>query len=127
MRCRLLGILALFVCPGLYSLGSAENRLPEAEKFPEYTLKVSGIIRLVGSEPFARLLVSADDGKNYIVDESYPERKALQSRQGQRVYIEGTVREYPVYAGKKYIGIEYFITPTRCDTTASESRLPDTK
>ncbi|MDR1932267.1 MAG: hypothetical protein LBQ57_05510 [Spirochaetales bacterium] len=104
-------ICVLFVCPGLYALGSAEK----PAKPPERRAEISGIIRLVGNDPFARLLVSADDGKAYIVDESSPARRALHSLQGNRVRMEGMIRESPVYAGEKYLGIEYFIVPEHYD------------
>jgi hypothetical protein len=100
-------ICVLLVCPGLF--GSAEK----PEQPPARRAVISGIIRLVGNDPFARLLVSADDGKDYIVDKSSPARRALHSLQGSRVRMEGVVRESPVYAGKKYLGLEYFIFPER--------------
>jgi hypothetical protein len=113
-RRRVFFVLLLpLMCPGLYSLGAAEKA--EAGKVAEYRAVISGIIRLVGNDPFPRLLVTSDDGKDYIVDEVSPARKELHSMQGRRVQIEALVREYPVYAGKKYLGIEYVITPERCD------------
>ena len=103
--------LFLLACPGLFARGSAENK--SAETYPEYAATITGVIRLVGNEPFSRLVVSADDGKTYIIDEDAPARKTLHSRQGQRARMEGRVREYPVSAGKIDLGVEYFFTPAR--------------
>jgi hypothetical protein len=35
--------------------------------------------------------------------------------QGRRVFREAEVTEYPVYAGKKYLGVEYRAMPLRYD------------
>ncbi|MDR1317546.1 MAG: hypothetical protein LBK13_11810 [Spirochaetales bacterium] len=110
-------LYALALCAlapaGLHALGSGEKK--EQETIKEYTLSISGVVRLTGNDPFPRLVVSADDGKDYIVDSQAPARKEILAMQGRRVFMETLVREYPVYAGKKYLGIEYVIFPERCD------------
>ena len=102
----------ILLAQGLFATGSAENK---SSKYPEYTAKITGVIRLVGNEPFTRLVVTTDEGKTYIINDKAPERKSLHNWQGRRVRMEGTVREYPVSAGTIDLGIEYHITPTICD------------
>jgi hypothetical protein len=109
------------LCPGLYALGSAENEKTD-DGYPSYTAAITGTLRLVGSDPFSRLVLSADDGKNYIIDEASPERGTLRSHQGRRIRMEGRVHEYPVSAGKKFLGVEYFITPARYDFPRGEGQ-----
>jgi hypothetical protein len=106
--------------PALHSWGSSEKT---AEKTPApYTAQITGIIRLVGNDPFARLLVTSDDEKNYIIADESPARKALHSMQGRRVSMEGIVREYPVYAGKKYLGVECIIFPEHYDFIKTDTQ-----
>ena len=64
MRRFLAAALVFLACPGLYPLGSGEK------KHPEYTATITGIIRLVGNAPFTRLVVSADDGKTYVIEDA---------------------------------------------------------
>jgi hypothetical protein len=103
----------LLICPFLCAGGSGKTE--ETEDYPAYTTVVTGTLRLVGNEPFTRLVVSSAEGRDYIIDEAAPERKSLHSHQGRLLRMEGRVREYPVYAGKKYLGLEYFITPVQYD------------
>jgi hypothetical protein len=107
--------LWVFIPAGLPALGSAEKEEKAAQTITEYTLAITGVVRLAGSDPFPRLLISSDDGRDYIVDEESPARKAILSLRGRRVFMEALVREYPVYAGKKYLGIEYVILPQHFD------------
>jgi hypothetical protein len=114
MRAPFFAFCILLLCPCLFAGGSAETD-KKTEDYPAYTAVISGTLRLVGNEPFTRLVVSSGDGRDYIIDEAAPERKALHSHQGRRVQMEALIREYPVYAGKKYLGLEYFITPVHYD------------
>jgi hypothetical protein len=87
----------------------------EARGIREYTLAISGVVRLAGNDPFPRLIVRTGDGKNYIVDSQAPAREQILAMQGRRVFMETLVREYPVYAGKKYLGTECVIFPAKCE------------
>jgi hypothetical protein len=98
----------------LFAGGSDETET-RAESPPGYTRIIEGTLRLVGNDPFARLVVTSSEGKDYIIDEASPEREALRSMQGRSVRMEALVREYPVYAGKKYLGMEYVISPVHYD------------
>jgi hypothetical protein len=111
MRSPFFALCILLACPFLYA-GEADKK---TEASPAYTALITGTLRLVGNDPFARLVVSSDDGRDYIIDDASPERKSLHSHQGRRVQMEALIREYPVYAGKKYLGLEYFITPVHYD------------
>lgn len=105
-----------FASAGLYALGSGEKQENEArQEIKEYRLEISGILRLVGNEPFARLVVSTPEGKDYIIDNDSPARKALHSLQNRRIHVDASVKEYPVYAGKKYLGQEFVIVPLHYD------------
>jgi hypothetical protein len=113
-RCLPLLVFCLFFSARIGALGSSEKT--GAANIREYTLSISGVVRLTGNDPFPRLVVSADDGKNYIVDGQAPAREEILAMQGRRVFMETLVREYPVYAGKEYLGTEYVIFPAHCNS-----------
>ena len=113
---RACALFLLSASPGLYALGSGEKQENEpAREVKEYRAEISGILRLVGNEPFARLVVTSPEGRDYIIDNDTPARKALHSLQNRRIHLEASVKEYPVYAGKKYLGLEYLIVPLHYD------------
>jgi hypothetical protein len=114
MRALPPALCVLLACPLLFAGGSAETETP-AESLPAHTRIIEGTLRLVGNDPFARLVLTSDEGKDYIIDEAAPERKTLQNHQGRRVRMEALVREYPVYAGKKYLGVECLASPVHYD------------
>ena len=74
-----------------------------------YTAKVIGIVRLVGNEPFTHLVITTEDGVDYILDEE--SRKQYHDLQGSHVIAHGEVRESPVYAGRTtFIGTQRVLT-----------------
>jgi hypothetical protein len=101
--------------PAGYALGSSEKAEGAAGDIREYTLTISGVVRITGTGAFPRLVISSGDGRDYLVDTQSPAREGIWALQGQRISVEALVREYPVYAGKKYLGIEYVIVPKRFD------------
>lgn len=111
---RLCVLVFACVCPWLHSLGNRDGGQPwTAEDIKEYRAEFSGIIRLVGSEPFPQLVVSTGEGRDYIIDDQSPARRELHNMQGRRVRMEAEVRETPVYAGKKKLLPQYRVTPLR--------------
>ena len=82
-----------------------------------YTARIVGVIRLVGNEPFTHLVITTEDGLDYILDEV--SRKQYHDLQGSRVIAHGEVRESPVYAGRTtLIGTHRLLTVVDLKSTS---------
>lgn len=102
----------------LPSLGRREAAPPAGpagnpEELKEYPVVLEGSLRLVGNEPFSSLVLSAPDGRDYIIDRRTESGRRLLGLQGREVSIKGRVRESAVYAGRdRYLGQEYRLSPS---------------
>ncbi len=88
---------------------AASNPLPAGgsrESGREAT--VEGVVRLVGNEPFTRLVVTAKDGKTYLFEAE--KKKTFARFIGLLVTVRGTVEEKELKsADGRVLGVEYLL------------------
>jgi len=80
---RQIFLLLFFLCitAALFPLGNSDKK---------NTVKITGLVRLVGAEPFTQLVINTPDGNWFIADE---ERAKLQDLQYRLVTVEGIASE----------------------------------
>ena len=96
----------LFSLALLPAMGGGESDLPyrDGER-----ITVEGRIRLVGNEPFTRLVVQIDDGQSFYLPDEV--RHELTAMQGRTMRLSGTVRIRRLKsADRKHTIIEVHLT-----------------
>lgn len=117
---RLLIVFALILLTSLSAAqgstngGTSDSESTEASSPVLYHVTFTGLIRLVGNEPFTRLVITTVEGVDYIIEDPY--REQYHDLQGTWVEAAGVVRESEVYAGHdKLIGVERWFTPDKLE------------
>jgi hypothetical protein len=105
LRGHLLVLLLLLGETGIVlPFGSKEKALSEAKD--SRPIEISGVLRLVGNEPFTRLVVSGEDGKDYFLHNS--EKETLRRFIGSKIRVKGTLIITKILtADGKDLGDEY--------------------
>jgi hypothetical protein len=100
--------------PNLGALGKRDRKESKAAPVPmeQGVLRVTGRVRLVGSIPFPRLVVTDDEGHDWYVEGD--DRKLIEQYQQQTVTIEGTaVYEDIILANGEKAGVRSFLRNIR--------------
>jgi hypothetical protein len=85
----------------LFSFGKKEPKAPVVPQDP--FVEVTGIVHLVGSEPFPELVITDDEDNNWYIDNN--DRKTLSRFVQERVTVRGTVRSQDmILANNQYVG-----------------------
>ncbi len=96
-------LLLLFVAVNAQAFPSSE-----AAREPEPTL-LEGTVRLVGSEPFARIVLTTDAGRDYYMEDDKA-RERFSGYIGRRLQVRGVTGERELtLAGTERKVREYFI------------------
>jgi hypothetical protein len=94
-------LLALVLSAPLSAGGMKEARILPLEE-------ISGIVRLVGNEPFVNLLLTDEEGRDYYFSKEYFERFSQYSQ--KKIRLRARIRVEPVYrADGKFITNKYFL------------------
>jgi hypothetical protein len=100
--------------PALGALGNRDLKGSEEAAAPgeQRVLRVTGTVRLVGSMPFPRLVLSDSEGSDWYVEGN--DRDLIEPYQQQRLTIEGTaVYEDIILANGEKTGVRGFLRNIR--------------
>jgi hypothetical protein len=88
----LCALLALPLCA--FPFGKKDAAPDTVRESPNITegqvVEVTGLVRLIGNEPFPRLVITGSDGTDWYVSDS--DQQAIAACQQQTVTVQGTVR-----------------------------------
>jgi hypothetical protein len=97
----LYGVILLALPFFLFSFGKKEPKAPVVSQEP--LVEVTGIVHLVGSEPFPELVITDDDDNSWYIDDN--DRKTRARFVQERVTVRGTVRSQDmILANNQFIG-----------------------
>ena len=101
-------LLLLCVAVNAQAFPSSESARDEPARDPEPAL-LEGTVRLVGSEPFARIVLTTDAGRDYYIEDD-DARDRFSVYIGRRVQVRGVTGERELtLAGTERTVREYFI------------------